>query len=606
MRKWKNFSCAFVSLAIGVAAGFATLSRAASPERQIHIADGSRMPDLIIQTAFDEKAQAKIFGEVRAAVRNATGFDPLSHRFAKPLHLEAKFGTKMETLLRQMIEGLIRFPFGKGDVLVDIEGLRYETPKAGFVVGAAKKVPNGIDVPITVRLHETKVSAERVYLHFRSNQKTRSFLDKFYIELHGPSLYAKDLDSLTFELTVSARTAADGSTTLSLSEDSFKSFEAVSAEDLSREMVFDAGKVSIPPGTFIQMGAVLPLSESGLTEALQIRRAALADLVFRPLTKEIRALPEKFIHGKKIRSIQIPARIPADIPCLGPIDVSLARYGLIGGNQLFIGLKIEHPDYRPTPGWAQKFEKSTDVLYDKIAHRQASLGAGLRDRFVAWALKNALTGCLREKLPPALSVGPKGVWVQMDEQDGVDGVVAVHAQSNLKKIPGWLMGARMIEFPLKVSPNLNFGSGDASPKFVLDLRYPDLSDEVLLRGYAGIPSNIPELRLPQLALEQLKKKLREALLGSSVENMSALSDRKRERKLREATSGARIELPLEFIRGSDLSYANIESDRFGHLNLMLTLDSEVEASARGFWTTLAPYLESAFVPKADRAVRREE
>jgi hypothetical protein len=468
--------------------------------------------------------------------------------------------------------------FAEADVLIDIEGLRYETPSATLRLGAAAVRPDGIDLPVAIRLRETKATVDRIVIRFRTNSKKRSFLDKFYVELKGTSLSSANLDSLSLDLVVNARTTPDGVTTLTLPTHSFTAFEAISAERLQQELVLDPGAVSTPNFSLNIGRTELDMRVEAFKSILETRKSELANLVFDPLVAEIKKVPAELLKSEKT-SLAIPADLQFDLPCLGKTGVKIMQYGRIGANQLMIGLGLVHPEYRMGRATNNHFAESTDLLYDKIGNHHVTAAIAVRGRLIAWGIEKAARGCMKDKLPPGLATGPAGVHSHMRAGDGPDGIFAVHAQSNLKGLAKLLLGKPLVEFPVKVAPKLDFRSGGLEPaKFVLDLSEADLSPETLRGGYDGIPSNIPDLRmLRKMVVKKVQKQLHEGL------------------------AKAKIEIPLKFLESPDVSYADIESDQHGHLDLLLSLDSEIQPGAHGFWESMAPYLKKVFVPKDQRA-----
>lgn len=566
----KRFVATLALLAIS--AGTEVTARAAVP-RQVFVADGARTPDLFIQSSFDDAAQEKVLTELRRALKASTGFDPLFHRFEKALAVEAKINTKMNDLVKEMIQKLVNMKFDMLDAKILIEGLHYQTPEATLRIGSATARPDGIDLPVSIRLRQTVVTADRIRITFVPHMKTPSFLDEFYIVLRGANLKSKSLDSLALDLTINARTAPDGSTTFTLPKTSFSSYESIDPEQLKDELILDPGEVEIPYLSMNFGRTSLPARVEGLKEVLRRRNVQLAELVFKPLVAEIKKVPEKVFKSKKT-SMVMPKEAEFDIPCLGKTSLKLLQYGQIGTSQLMLAFGFSHPEYPADSKSPSEFADSGDALHDRISQKNVTAAFGVRDRFIAWALEKALRGCMKDKIPPALRLGPAGVHARMGREDGGDGVLALHAQAGIKGLVRAVLGSPIIEFPIKVSPKLQFRSGGAEPAMiVLDMTNPDLSDEVLRSGFDGIPSNLEKLRLKKKVIKKIRAQLTEAL------------------------GKAKVEIPLKFLESPDVSYANIESDRHGHLDLLLTLDPSRQPGAANFWTNLSPYLNKIFVSK---------
>ncbi|MBS1961113.1 MAG: hypothetical protein JST04_02775 [Bdellovibrionales bacterium] len=550
----------------------------ASAERQIFDADPTRTPDLFLQSTFDYGAQGKLLSELRAALKSATGFDPLSHRLDKSIPIQAKIGSKMNALVKEMVQKLLGFDFQMGEVLIDVEGLHYETPEASLNLDSVTKREDGLDIPLSLRLRRTKITADRILIHFRSNATKPSFLDKFFIEFSGTTLSAESLDSLSVDLTVHAHANADGSIKLTLPKNTFSVFDRISAETLQKELVLTPGEIRLPEMSLNIGRNSRPLDVEGMKAVIETRKVHLANLVFDPLVQEIKKVPANLLKNQK-DSLTIPSQIEFDVPCIGKTAVRLLQYGQIGPTQLFLGLGIVRSDYRPPAESAENFAQAGDILEEKISSGKFSAAFGIRDQFLAWAIQKGVETCAKDKIPAALALGPAGVHARMGSGDGEDGALGIHAmvtvQGKLKAfLARLLLGRSSFGFPIKIAPKLNFRSGGAEPaKLALNLSEADLSDETLMNGFDGIPSNVMELRF--------KKKVKAKIRG----------------ELQEALGKAKIEIPLGFLQNPDVSFADIESDRLGHLDLLLSLDPTLHPSAASFWSNLAPYLKKAIVSK---------
>ncbi len=543
-------------------------SLAAVPERKMVVIDSGR-PDFTVQSIFSEKAQSLLLTELRGVLASEAGVDPLERHFEKPISLKFPIRNKMGAAIKEMVEEIINMRFESSEVMIEIEGLRVKSPHATLRFGAAQPRANGLDFTAMIRLKETVASVDRIVIRFKSNQNTRTFLDRFYVELKDMSLRAETLDSLAADISVRTDPQPDGSIKIGLDSGVLRTFDDVDPEKLAKELILIPGSIKLPEGFGLQIGrAVMPGDSRGLEEIVERRKVQIARMLMNPLAKELRAAPAK-IFKKGTPSFTVPASVEMELPCLGKTGIRIMRYGVLGANQMQVALGLSHPTYPRSSHGFEHFDSATNAVYEKIDQDKASIVLGVGYRALAWGLKYGLDHCLADKIPKALQVGPQGVEVRLDEPGNGLGVFALHAQSKLKWLLRVVLGKKIIEFPVKISPSLDYIPRTASsdPKLKLDLSDADLSKEVLLSGYKSIPSNVEQLRLKKLVLKKVREQLQTGL------------------------GKAQLEIPLPFAKGEDLDFADIESDGFGNLNLNLSLDPKIHSEARGFWNLLSDYLK---------------
>lgn len=547
------------------------VSAFAAPDRTVVVLNTAR-PDFYMQSIFSTKAQRQIIFQLRQAMKTTMGVDPLSHEFTENIHFESKLNPKMSSPIKDMVEGLIRMKFDAADLLIDIDGLKIESPAATVELKDVKLRTTGLQLTAELRLKQTKASAKKITIRFRPNGKSPTFVEHLYVELLNPTVSAEKLDSLSANVMVQTETLADGSTRIGFDGSVMGLFDRVDAEQLADELVFNPGEIRVPEGFGIQVGSVwMPLKKDGLTAAVNRRKANIAELMFTPLARELRHVPSKFF-GNEAPSFVLPKVIRAEVPCFGNVGVELFRYGQIGKDQIQLAFGISHPTYPKSRAGFGYFDSATDRVHAEIERNDSSVVMGVGYRAMSWAMKTMLTGCMKDKLPPDLTLGPKGVIVRLDEVGNGAGIVALHAQSRVKKLMAFILGSPLIEFPIKLSPSLEFEPGeDHVTKLHLDLGDADTSETILRNGYRSIPSNLGQLRLSKLAMKKVRSKL--------------------EMGLRDV----KIDIPLPFAKGDDLKFAEIQADGFGNLNLSLQLDPEIDSEATDFWSIFSELLKPMFI-----------
>lgn len=543
----------------------------AAPERNIVVLDTAR-PDFYIQSIFSAKAQRQVIYQLRQAMKNAMGIDPLSHEFSETLHFESKLDPKIPSPIKDMVEGLIKMKFDAADLLVDIDGLKIESPAATVELKNMEMRESGLQLVASLRLKQTKASARKITIRFRPNNKSSTFVQKLYVELLNPMVSAEKLDSLAADVIIRTETLVDGSTRIGLDGSVMTLFDRVNGDQLANELAFDPGEIRVPEGFGIQVGGVwMPLKKDGLRAAVNRRKADIADLMFTPLARKIRQVPLNFF-GSTAPSLILPKVIHANVPCFGDVGIQLLRYGKIGKDQIQLAFGLTHPTYPKSREGFGYFDSATDSVYSEIDSTDSSIVMGVGYRAMSWAMNNILTGCMKDKLPPDLELGPKGVIVRLDEVGNGAGIFAMHAQSRAKKFVGFILGSPLIEFPIKLAPCLEFKPGDQQETTLrLDLGDADISEDILLNGYRSIPSNLSKLRLTKFVMKKVRAQLQ-----------SGLRD-------------VKMDIPLGFAKGDDLKFAEIKADGFGNLNLSLQLDPEIDGEARDFWTIFSELLKPMFL-----------
>jgi hypothetical protein len=546
-------------------------SYAAAPEQNTVVIDPSR-PDFSFQSIFSEKAQNLLINQLRSVFTSEAGFDPLERHFEKPLQVRFPIKSNMGRAIKNMVEEVINTEIDSTEVIIDIEGLVVKSPNATVTLSSAHSNKNELNFDAGIRIKETVASVDRILIHFSTQPNRRTFLQKFYVELKGTTLHADSLDSLSVDIQVKTRLQPDGSIRVGLDSGVLRTFDDIDPKLLADELKLDPGTISLPPGFGIQIGrVVLPGDAKGLEEVVQRRKREIAHLLIAPLAKELREAPAKiFKNGPPYYTI--PSHFEMDVPCLGNTGLRIMRYGVIGTNQLQVAFGLNHPTYHRTNHGLEYFDDATNAVFEKIDQRKSSVVIGVGYRAVAWGLKYGLDHCLKDKIPKTLQVGPQGVEVRLDEPGNGVGVFALHAQSKLKWLLRVVLGKKMVEFPLKIAPSLDYvpRTANSVPKLKLDLSDTDLSEEVLMSGYESIPSNVKQLRLKKLVLKKVRKQLQTSL------------------------GTAQLEIPLPFAMGEDLDFADLASDGFGNLNLSLSLDPDTRPEARGFWNLFSEYLKPVF------------
>ncbi len=562
----KHFSRAVLTVAILASSlGFAA-------DREVSVLTPGN-PDFYMQMIFSEKAQSRIFQELRSLLISTSGFDPLNYRYKQTINVVAPINTEMNAAMKKLVEDVTGMKFGSTEVLVDIEGLRFEAPDASLKIDEFKSVPGGIDASVIVRLRQTVVSADRIYVHFRNPDGSRSFMNKFFVELKNTHVTATNLLSLSVNLGIQARLQRDGNVHVSFAPNVMQTFDKVTVNGLMNELTFVPGNIRVPKEFDLQVGtSAMPMREDGLAEAVQLRKAAVFRLMMDPIVKTIRDLP-KTVFSDGIPKISFPSVLKTKVPCIGDVGIRLMRYGRVGKDQLQFGFGIDHPDYHRESGEKSCFDDAADTVYSQIDRNDASVVMGVHHNAISWVLNTFVNGCYLDKIPPSLKLGPQGIEARMDDLGKGTGVIAVHAQTKLKWLIGLIVGRRVLEFPVKVEPELDFAvnGGTKTTSLLLNLSEPDLSDKTMFEGYSKIPSNLDEIRLKKLVMKKVRAQLKDGL------------------------STAKLTVPLPFAQGDDLSYAELKSDGYGFLNLSLSLDPEIRSESAEFWTlfskSIQPYLK---------------
>ena len=624
MKALKLFTSLTLALAIA-----ATASAQTAPNKMVIV--DPHNPDAFFQTIFSEKAQGLLFSELRKVLIREADFDPLNHRLPDAIDIDTKLAIQMEPMIRNVIEGAIGTRLNAGELKVRIEGLHYESQKSGVQLQGAEVRGQAIDTTLQLRIRETVVQADRILIRIKPGKPKAirmrgadgkvtwiqplggsSFLNDFFLEMKGASFRAKNLSSLSADLGVSVESQSDGSIRVGFKQGLLKVFDGLTADELKNELVFSPGTIRIPEGFGLQIGdVVMRVDPKKIEAALQQRKAALAKLIMAPIADEVKGLPAKLLKGQDL-GFTIPAQFNIDVPCLGKTGIRISRFGVVGGDQILIGLSVLNASLPPSTDvstFNDQFSQAADATFSKIARDKSSVSIGVGQHLISWALETSLRGCMKDKVPASLGLGPAGVETHMDEANSAGiGSIALHAQTKLKWLIGLVVGKRMLEFPVKVNPRLTFRAGSdlskeiemrkalsltpfakVSPdtlralfgveqtKLILDLSGPDVTDQVLKGGYGEIPSNLNHVRLKKIVMKTVRSQLNDGL------------------------AKAQIEVPLPFAEGDDLSYANVGSDGFGNLVLDLRLDPTIAPDAANFWELLAKNVGPFFKPGENQA-----
>ncbi|RYZ65424.1 MAG: hypothetical protein EOP09_14300, partial [Proteobacteria bacterium] len=419
----------------------------------------NEIPDFYLQTIFSAKAQARLFSEARDALIAGAGFDLLSHTFDEPIQIETPLNTAMGAQIRAVVEGATGLKFGDvgqtlnesadlqlryatSHVKIEIEGLKIESPHASMFLDRLKAVRNGLDANILLKFRRTVISAKRIHVSFRTDDR-RSFMNKFFVELKETRLTAKKLLSLSVALGVRARNQPDGSVKLHFDPNVLNTFDQLTADTLMSELDFEPGTVRVPEQFTLQIGnARMAMRKEGVSEALQLRKAAVYRLFMDPITELIKDLPKKLIAGPE-PGFTIPAIWETVLPCVGKIGIRLNRYGQVGSDQLQFGFNLVHSEYQPRKE-NSCFSEEESLVHELIDRNDATVVMGVRDQLVSFALNQTLGGCKKDILTSAIApkpthpgqpakpskviLGPKGFVARMDELGEGTGVVAAHAQ----------------------------------------------------------------------------------------------------------------------------------------------------------------------------------
>jgi hypothetical protein len=564
-------------------------------------------PDVILQMNFNQYSKNFIIGRAREVIKELKGIDIFDHTMNLPKfdayvhekgvadYIVGDLGKHLSNMIQGSLKG--------AKTTVDVYDFNYKLGRPRAIIDLDKTSEDGLDFIVKLQMSSLRVSVDALYVNNHSpgvdvirtiengqsrtqiiNPQLRTILDDVYLKLDNPEdrpmliidagkgRRGHELSVISGEIKIRMVQDVDGSLKLQYRDFKVNLFGADTAEEFAPYIDLQVGPDTKIGGLeSIEFGqANNRVRGHNLEKLLLDKKVLIAELLAQPIINAVFSDDVKEMVKSKVDGVVIRPNVKKEIPAVGlGFQTKINEIGVINpdrtkfDDQLRVAVdvdlfKLGQEDKAFNPPYAKvvtkNLSKSLEKIHSQIASDRNTFVISLDQDFINHGmsifLKENEKELLEGNVPSYMHFGKHGGFVIFDDE--AQGKLVLDLLAREKFFKRMLMaigtGRSKYYFPGVLIPEFSIVNKNKIPHLVLRIKDIDITDETLMNGAYGLPSNLDRGWLKKLVTKYVRDEFK-AAIGSVLQ-----------------------ELPLPMLQGLNISdVLEIKSDGHGRLNIMMDL-----------------------------------
>jgi hypothetical protein len=591
-------------------------------------------PDIVMQMNFNQYSKNFIIGRAREVIKELKGIDIFDHTLNLPKfnayahekgvadYIVGDLGKHLSNMIQGSLKG--------ATTTVDVFDFNYKLGRPRAIIDFDQTSEDGLDFIVKLQLSSLRISVDSVYVNNHSpgvevnhvlvdgvprtqiiNPQLRTVLDDVFLQIDNPEdrpmliieagkgKRGNDLAVLSGEIKIRMIHDQDGSLRLQYRDFKVNLFGADTPEEFAPYIDLQVGPDTKIGGLeSIEFGqANHRIRSQNLQKLLLDKKLVIAEMLAQPIINTVFSDDVKEMVRAKVDGVIIRPNVKKEIPAVGlGFQSKINEIGIINpdrnrfDDQLRVAVDVDMyklgqenaPFNPPYANYVKKdLNKSNELLHSQIASDRNTFIISLDQDFINQGmsiyLKENEKELLEGNVPSYMKFGKHGGFVIFDDE--FQGKLVLDLLAREKFFKRMLMtvatGRSKYFFPGVLIPEFSMVLKKNIPHLVVKIKDIDISDETLMDGAYGIPSNLDRGWLKKLVTKYVRNEFK-ASVGTVLQ-----------------------ELPLPMLSGLNIQdVLEIKSDGHGRLNIMMDL-SPASPEGRKF-TYQLPKVISEIVKNAKK------